>query len=394
MINLEGKLLKRAQRDVTIQAVEGGTLTQVQAARALGLSTRQLRRLQERVRTKGAAGLVHGNSGREPHNKTPSAVRDRVIALATTTYADHNFAHLKDELEREPEGIRLSDETLRLWLRPLGHGPPLRRTRPHRKRRTRKARLGELLFLDGSPHHWFGPQYPPCCLLLASDDATGQPLYGKFQPQEDRDGCFDVCYHVFAKFGLPCAFYLDRASQFTTTRHGGTHLNQSDDQLTQFERAMQELGIGLIFAHSPQARGRGERLNGSFQNRLVAEFVQRGIADCQAATRYLNTHFIHKYTKRFAKPPADPAPAWRALTPELELKRILCAKFPRVIARDNTVRLDGALFQLYPPRKLWKTEAQAWFDGSVHFWNPSCGELKARRLSHSPSAQVPSSRRT
>ena len=391
MIDLEGKLLKRAQRYVTIEAVESGTLTQGAAARGLGLSTRQVRRLQARVRAQGAAGLVHGNSGRPPHNKTSSEVRDRVIALATTSYADYGFTHLAHELE--PEGIRLSDETLRLWLRPLGHGSPPRRTRPHRKRRTRKPRLGELLFLDGSPHHWFGPEHPPCCLLLASDDATGQPLYGKFQPQEDRDGCFEVCYHLFAKFGLPAAFYLDRASQFTTTRHSGIHVAQSDRELTHFERAMQ-LGVALIFAHSPQARGRGERLNGSFQTRLVPEFVHRGITDCQAATRYLNSHFIPKYTKHFALPPVDPTPAWRPLVPNLDLKRVLCAKVPRAIARDNTVRLDGALFQLYPPKRLWRAEAQAWFDGSIHFWNPTCGELKARRLSHSPSRPVSSQDRT
>jgi hypothetical protein len=196
--------------------------------------------------------------------------------LATTTYAQFNFCHLADILAEEHH-ILLSDETLRRWLRPAGHGRPPRRRGKHRRRRTRRSRAGELLFLDGSPHPWFGPRHPDCCLLLASDDATGKPLWGKFQPEEDRDGCFEVCYHVFLRYGLPGAFYLDRASQFITTRKGGRQaLHNPERDPTHFEEAMSLLKVGLIFAYSPQARGRGERLNGTFQDRLVAHYRVRG----------------------------------------------------------------------------------------------------------------------
>lgn len=262
----------------------------------------------------------------------------------------------------------------------------MRRAKVHRRRRKRSARAGQLLFLDGSPHPWFGEEHPPCCLLLASDDAMGRPLRGKFQPTEDRDGCFEVCYHVFRKYGLPGGFYLDCASQFTTTRHGGLHVRQGPDtEKTHFETAMERLAIGLTFAHSPQARGRAERLNGSFQDRLVRELALHNITDPQEATRYLNRTFIPRYARRFGKPPADPTPAWRPLPKGLDLRAELCARHTRTVTNDNTVRFNGGVWQIHPPRGRWhlvraKLEVQERFDGTIRFRHPEYGYLRATRL--------------
>jgi transposase len=220
--------LNQVQRYEIGKALLEGRLTIAEAARALDLSHRQVQRLKRRLQAAGPQGLIHGNTARPPANKTPDRLRQRVLDLAATTYAQFNFSHLADILAEEHR-IYLSDETLRRWLRPLGHGRAPRRGK-HRRRRTRRSREGELLFLDGSPHPWFGPAHPCCCLLLASDDASGKPLWGKFQPEEDRDGCFEVCYHVFVRFGLPAAFYLDRASQFVTTRHGGLRALHDPDR--------------------------------------------------------------------------------------------------------------------------------------------------------------------
>ena len=381
----EVKLTLRAvQRYQTCKALLDGRLTADEAAAALGLSRRQVQRLKRRVQADGPQGLVHRNTGRAPANQTPPALQQRVINLATTTYAHFNFCHLADILFEE-HGILLSDETLRRWLRPQGHGRPPRRGK-HRRRRTRRQREGELLFLDGSPHPWLGPKQPACCLLLASDDATGKPLAGKFQPEEDRDGCFEVCYLVFSVFGLPGGFYLDRASQFVTTRYGGLHaLHDPDREPTHFEQAMSTLGIGLIFAYSPQARGRGERLNGSFQDRLVAELALRRITTPRRATEYLNTVFIPRYGRRFGRQAADPRPAWRPLPDGLDLKAVLCAKSSRVVANDLTVRFEGRTYQLLPPPTCPKlarasVEVQQWFDGSVHFCHARYGVIVAKRL--------------
>lgn len=365
----------------TIRATIEGRLTGQNAAKALGLSRRQVERLKAKVRKDGAAGVRHGNAGRRPWNKTPDALRERLIDLATGEYAKYNFAHLAHNLA-DDRGVHVSDETLRRWLRPLGHGRPLRRAKVHRLRRRRKDHEGEWLFLDGSPHAWFGPACEPVCLLLASDDATGNPLWGKFQPHENRDGCFEVCYQVFRKFGLNGLWYLDRASQFKTTRHGGLHVAQrlaQDD--TPFQESMKTLGVGVQFAYSPQARGRGERLNGSFQGRLVAELMHEGITTCAAATRYLNRSFIPRYVRHFGRLPANPTPAWRPVPEGLDLRTVLCVRHERTVANDNTISLDGAAYQLLPPPGRHHlvhavVEVQQWFDQSIHCVHPRCGEIR------------------
>jgi transposase len=376
--------LTQVQRYEVCNALLEGCLTTDEAARALGISPRQVLRLKARLQAEGPHSLVHGNTARPPANKTPAELKQQVLDLATTRYAQFNFCHLADILHEEHQ-ILLSDETLRRWLRPLGHGRPPRRGK-HRRRRTRRPREGELLFLDGSPHPWFGPRHPSCCLLLASDDATGKPLWGQFQPEENRDGCFEVCYHVFVRFGLPGAFYLDRASQFITTRVGGTHATHNPDrEPTHFENAMSTLKVGLIFAYSPQARGRGERLNGTFQDRLVAELGLHKITKARQATQYLNTTFIPRYGRRFGHTPAESRAAWRTLPAGLDLKEVLSAKFTRTVALDNTVRFEGQTYQLLPTSRCPSLarrviEVQHWFDGSIHFRHERHGVIAAKRL--------------
>jgi len=377
--------LAEVQRYETIRAAVEGRLTGEEAAKALGLSRRQVERLKAKVRAEGAAGVRHGNAGRGPWNKTPDGLRRRLIDLATGEYAAYNFSHLADTLSSDHK-IRLCDETLRQWLRPLGHGRPMRRAKVHRLRRRRKDHEGEWLFLDGSPHAWFGPDYDPVCLLLSTDDATGKPLGGKFQPHEDRDGCFEVCYHVFLKFGLNGLWYLDRAGHFVTTRHGGLHVAQrlqQDD--TPFQQAMQRLAVGVQFAPSPQARGRGERINGSFQGRLVAELMHEGITDCTTATRYLNRVFIPRYAKRFGRKPADPKHAWRPVPDGLDLRTVPCVRHQRTVANDNTISLDGVAYQLLPPAGRHHlahavVEVQQWFDQSVHCVHPRYGEIRLKPI--------------
>jgi transposase len=378
--------LEQVKRHGLCKAAIEGHVTNGEVAEALGLSVRQVQRIKRKVRKKGPAGVVHGNAGREPPNKKPQKFHDQVVELARTRYFDFTFSHMAVMLEEE-QNLHVSDETLGRWLRPLGLGRPQRRTVKHRRRRERKPREGEMLFLDGSPHPWFGPDQPSCCLLLSCDDATGKPLRGLFRPQEDRDGCFEVCYRLFHKHGLPASFYIDRASQFRTTRHGGSHVQQSpetDD--THFERALKtELGIGLIFALSPQAKGRIERLNGSFQSQLVPELRLKGITDLKTATEYVNQTFIPRYAKRYGEVPADPTPAWRPIPPGVDLRNVLCAKYTRTVTNDTTVSFHGTVYQLLPSNRFprlarAKIEVQQWFDGTIHFWYPEHGYLKAKPI--------------
>lgn len=360
-----------------IQALLEKRMNNREAALVLDLSIRQVQRIKTKVAQQGPEGILHGNKGRRPSHSFSIERKERVVTLAKERYFDFNFSHLAEILEEE-EGIKINRETLRKWLRPLGFGGKVRKQPYHRKRRKRSSREGSLLFLDGSPHLWFGTE--PSTLILATDDATGKPLYGLFQKEEDLDGCLRVCIAVCKIYGLPAGFYLDRASQFTTTRHGGVHVTQSDQKPTQFERAMKELGIGLIFAHSPQARGRGERINGTFQDRLVSELRLRGINNAHDATVYLNQTFMPRYCLRFGVKPEDTICAWRSPPHETEIFNILCKRFQRTVKNDNTVSVNGQIIQLLPTRSRphfvrAKVTVNRWVDGSWHVFHPTVGEL-------------------
>jgi transposase len=371
--------MKDAKRYSVMEQVSRGAMTNCDAAAALNLSVRQIKRIKKKVGEKGLEGILHGNRSRPSARAFP--FREQVVKLVKAKYFDYNFTHLSEEL-LDKEGLSVNRETLRQWLRPLGFGGKVRKQPHHRKRRKRAEREGQMLFLDGSPHRWFGNELST--LILCTDDATGKPLYGLFQEQEDLDGCFHVCLEVFNKYGLPVKFYLDRASQFTTTRQGGLYVAQRDTEPTQFERAMEELGVKLIFAHSPQARGRGERINQTFQDRLVSELRLHRIKAPEDATRYLNETSIPKYSRRFGVKPEDEAPSWRKAPSDL--LNILCKRFERKVTNDNTVSVKKEIIQLLPTKtrrhfvkaSVW---VNLWIDGTWHVIHPTYGEIPCKLAS-------------
>ncbi|MEO0070520.1 MAG: ISNCY family transposase [candidate division WOR-3 bacterium] len=359
-------------------------LTAASAAKILDLSPRQVFRLKARLRQLGPEGIVHGNRGRTPINAKPKRLRRWVLSLYEKEFSDHTIAHFSDVLAEEYH-LRVGYSTLWRWLHKANLVLSTYHTPSHRRHRERRARFGELLFLDGSPHPWFGLSRPSVTLILATDDATGKPLYGLFAPQETLNACFEVLYHICRKYGIPGALYLDRASHFTTTRHGGIHRFQRDDQLTHFEVALKTLAIEPIFAHSPQARGRGERINGSFQRRLVPELRRKGITDIATATNYLNQIFIPQYARRFGRPPKDPNPAFHHIPNGTDLRTILCVKETRTVANDDTISYKGITYQLLLTRQTpslvgAKIEIQVWFDNSIHAFYPHLGEIPIRPL--------------
>jgi len=275
--------MREMKRYGVIQVLLEKKMTAGEAASALNVSTRHIKRIKKKVQQCGALGVLHDNKGRSPAHAFPSEFRLRVIERSKLGTMNSTFPTSRRSWLSARQSVsieRLFGAGFVPWL---GFGGKAHRVRTHRKRRRRSSKEGQMLFLDGSPHRSFGPQ--ASCLILCTDDATGKPLYGLFREKEDLAGCFAVCQEVFQHYGLPISFYLDRASQFTTTRHGGFHVAQCDDKPTRFERAMDELGIRLIFADSPQARGRAERINGSFQDRLAAELRLNGITSIREATR-------------------------------------------------------------------------------------------------------------
>ena len=315
-----------------------------EAAQLMGLSERHTWRILALYRKEGAAALAHGNRGRLPTNTLAEGTRNQVVTLARTMYAGLNHTHMT-ELLAEREGMRLSRSSVRSILVRAGIESPRRRRPPrHRCRRERMAQEGMLLQLDGSQHDWLGGRGPQLTLLLAVDDATGRSPAALFREQEDTPGYFSLLRDILGRRGMPLAVYTDRHAVFqhasppTEARHRGT---------TQFARVLQELGITQIFALSPEAKGRVERANGTFQDRLVAE-LRLADARTLAEANVVLGLFLPRFNERFGVPAAQPGSAYRSVDPELDMAGLLCIKSRRKVAKDNTVKYEGSELQLYP----------------------------------------------
>lgn len=321
-----------------------------EAARALGLSRRHVRRLRKRMAEEGAQAFMHGNRGRPSPHRLSDDVRAMVVQLGAGRYAACNDSHLQELLLRN-EGIVLSRASVQRLRRQAGQRPKQKRRPPrHRSHRDRRPQEGVLLQVDGSLHHWFGPDQPQVSLLGAIDDATGKVVVALFREQEDAQGYFLLLRRVLRRHGIPLELYHDRHSIFQDNSPRPWTI---DEQLagcrepTQFGRALEELGIMAIPAHSPEAKGRIERLWRTFQDRLVVELTLAGITEMRAANRFL-PGFLRRYNAHFAQEAEEPGLAYRPLDPALDLDRILSFRYQRVVARDNTVRLDGHLIQIPP----------------------------------------------
>ena len=315
-----------------------------QAAELMGVTSRHTRRILAAYREHGAAALAHGHRGRRPVNATPEALVVDVAHLARTRYAGVNHTHLA-ELLAEREGIHIGRTTLRRILLDAGLSSPRRRRPPkHRVRRQRMPRAGMLIQLDGSYHPWLGDQAPPFTLLLAVDDATGQVVSALFCEHEDARSYFLLIRALVEHRGVPVALYTDRHAVFKHTPGPGLPAGP-----TQFSRAMDEMGTQMIFALSPQAKGRVERAAGTFQDRLITELRLAGATTMKQAKTVLK-QFLPRYNRRFQVPAQCPDPAFRPLPPDLHLGQVLCFKHKRRVARDNTVKFQRHTLQLLPDR--------------------------------------------
>ena len=321
-----------------------------EAAHLLGVSERHAWRMLAAYREEGAAALAHGNRGRRPANTIPEEIRQQVITLAGTRYARLNQTHFTDLLE-EREGVILARSTVRNILVGAGIGSPRRRRPPrHRVRRERFPQEGMLVQIDGSHHDWLGGRGPVMALLLAVDDATGTVPWSLFRYQEDTYGYFLLFQGILERRGIPLAVYSDRHAVFQFTATARCPLEDHvarDHGLTQFGRAMGELGVTQIFARSPEAKGRVERAAGTLQDRLVAELRLAGASTLDEANCVL-WEFLPRYNQRFGVPAAHPASAYRPMDPDLDLAGVLCFKHNRKVARDNTVKYQWRPVQLLP----------------------------------------------
>jgi transposase len=338
---------KELQRVAVISSCVQGDLVCARAAELLALTPRQVKRLKSRYRQGGEAALAHTSRGRPSPRRLPERMRARILQFARTRYAGFNDHHLCEKL-CEVEDFSLGRETLRRLLRSAGIGSPRKRRAPaHRQRRLSRAREGEMLLLDGSLHHWLEERGPQLTLLGFLDDATRKVLVAEFFTTEDARGYFRLLRRLLRRLGIPISLYGDRHGVFV---RNDDHWSVEEQlagrrQPTQFGRALLQLGVTYIAAQSPQAKGRIERLWGTFQDRLTSELRLAGAADLHAANEVLR-HFLPDYNRRFGRAPREREKAWRPAPQDLD--RICCFVHERSVSNDNVVQWDGRRFQIPP----------------------------------------------
>jgi len=334
--------LSQRERDrlKILDQVEQGHLSQVEAARRLRLSERQVRRLQVRMRTEGDRGLVHRLRGRPSNRKIPDKRQQRILARVRGRYADFGPTLAAEHLKQD--GLTVSRETLRQLMVAAG----LWRSRRRKVKavhvwRERRAALGELVMWDSSPDRWLEDRGPLCHLILMINDATSR-LWGRFAAHDSTEENFQVLQGWLRRYGRPLAYYTDQHSLFVINRpvQLGEQL-QGQRPRTQIGRALEELDIEWIGAHSPQAKGRIENAFGTLQDRLVKEMRLAGISSLAQANDYFQLVFVPFWERRFAVAPRSPQNAHRSLGREQRLEQILSWRVSRRVTSDYTVSWEG-----------------------------------------------------
>jgi len=337
-----GAAMERAMKvqEVILRAI-GKRITWWQAAEVLGISDRQMRRWKRRYELHGYDGLYDRRRGKPSPRRVPLATVEQGLTLYREKYFDLNVRHFHEKL-REEHGIRLSYTWVKLALQGAGLVAKRRQRGTHRKRRERRPLPGMLLHLDGSRHRWFSDDrwYD---LLVVMDDATSAIYYAQLVEQEATRTVLAALRQVVEQRGVFCALYSDRASHFFLTPKAGESVDR--DRLTQVGRALRELGIQMIPAYSPQARGRSERNFGTWQGRLPQELRLAGIHTVEQANRFLRQQYVAEFNRRFAMPAAQRGSAFLHC-PRRNLDRVFAIQQERVVNRDNTVQVENRLLQI------------------------------------------------
>ncbi len=363
--------VERAMRlQEVIMRVYSGELSWVQAADILRIDPRSLRRWRRRYEAIGYDGLLDRRTGRPSPRRAPVEQVETVVRMYREKYQGFNVRHYHGIVRRE-HGVRLSYSFVKQALQAAGLVAKRKARGRHRRRREPRRCFGELLHLDGSPHEWLalcpGERQT---LIAVVDDATKRVLYAQLWPAETTEAVLTAVAHVIRSEGLPMAVYTDRAAWAAYTPRAGGPVDKT--RLTQVGRALKRLGIEHILAYSPQARGRSERMNGTFQGRLVNELRVAGIATREAANTYLHQRFVPQLNAEFQRPPADPASAFVSAG-ATDLEQILCHEEQRTVSPDNVVTLDTVALQIakQPGRATWaraEVTVRRHLDGTHSVW--------------------------
>jgi len=340
---------KEVERIAVLDNLKEKRIKQKQAAEQLDLSVRQVCRLLKVYKEDGAKGLIHKSRGRKGNRSMPDEKRKQIVCLIKKDYADFGPTFAAEKL-LERDKIICSNETVRklmitegLWI------SKKKRIKEIHTYRERRPCVGELIQLDGSPHKWFEERADACTLVAFIDDATSRIMDGAFVDYEGTWTLFDTTEHYLKMYGKPLSFYVDKHSTFKINRQATIEEELKDFQpQSQFGRAMDELSIELIFANSPEAKGRVERMFETLQDRLVKELRLERISNKKDATCYFREVYIPKHNQRFAVAPKDSVNMHRLLIPMDDLRRIFTLKSKRIVSKVLTVQYKNTRYQLLP----------------------------------------------
>ena len=378
--------LKELKRLKLVHRSMDGQITQKTAASMAGLSERQVRRIVKTVKEEGDIGIVHRGRGRPSNRRVPDKVKKKVVSLYKKKYLGFGPTLASEKLQ-EMDGIKLSDETLRLWLLEVGLWKKKRKMPQHRRWRPRKECLGEMVQVDGSHHDWLEGRGPELVLMGWIDDATSN-VYARFYDYEGTIPAMDSFKRYVRKYGLPLSVYLDRHTTYKSTKELTQEeiLEGMKRSLSQFERALSELGVDVIHAYSPQAKGRIERLFGVFQDRLVKEMRLESIKTKDEANEFLKG-YLPKYNQRFRVVPANKINVHVKLPTRFDLDKHLCIKTRRVLRNDNTVAHNGKLYQVKERINVKKVVIQERLNGSLKITRGETN-LRYREITERPEKEI------
>jgi len=358
-------ILKMSRKEIKrlhiIKKVIEREITQREAGSLIELSTRQVRRMKARVQSEGEEGIIHRSRGKPSNRAIAKEIKDKALKLFEEKY--HDFGPtLASEKLFERDKIKVNDETLRLWLNERQISYKKRKKRPHRQWRPRKEYYGEMIQGDASHHNWFEGE--ECALMCYIDDATGIP-FGRFYEYEGTFPAMDSFKQYIKKNGIPQSMYLDKHQTYKSNKRLTIEEELNGEiPLSQFGRALKELGVKVIYADSPQAKGRIERLFSTFQDRLIKEMRLRGIKTIEEGNKFLGW-YLPVYGKRFGVKPSKEGDLHRPKLKDAELERILCIRTERVLRNDFTITYNKKLYQIEDNVRAKKVVVEEKFNGSV-----------------------------
>jgi len=370
---MSGDLLmskKERKRLRILERVKVGAMSLKEAAVGMGLSYRQAIRINARYEQHGAAGLVHRSRGRLSNRRIDPAIKESILKRYEERYEGFGPTFAMEKLREE--GYEIHEETLRLWLLGAGLWQRHRKRSGYRQRREPKRRFGEMVQLDGSHHRWFEDRAEgTSCLMSMVDDATKTTL-ALMDEQESTEAAMRLLWSWIERYGMPMSLYCDRKNVYITEREPTLEEQlEGVEPLTAFGKACEKLGIEIITAYSPQAKGRVERRHGVFQDRFVKELRLQDICGIDMANDVLEHGFLEDLNHRFTIPPIDPQDAHVKLLKRVDLRAIFCFQRIRTVSNDWVVRYDNRYFQLLEDRRKdirpkTKVTVSQWLDGSVH----------------------------